>query len=180
MAIIAVFVTVAVASAAPSGHLLDAHIVNPHALSPIGPSGIVTGHGASGPSGVVTGAGAVGPSGIVTGHGPVGPTGPAGHGTLLAAPALALAAHGLPLAAPALAHGNLGLAAPSLAYGHLGLAGHGLALGHGLGLAHGVHGQSNTELPFWILEAWEGGLQKIAALRPHWAPCASSLEVQPT
>ncbi|KAJ8948455.1 hypothetical protein NQ318_007978 [Aromia moschata] len=116
--IIAVFATLAIASASPSGLLLGGHI-NPHALSPIGPSGIVTGHGASGPSGVVTGAGAAGPSGIVTGHGPIGPTGPAGHGHLLAAPVLA---HAAPLA----------LAAPAW--------GHGLALGHGLGLAHGVHG----------------------------------------
>lgn len=54
--------------------------INPWALSPVGPSGVVTGAGASGPSGVVTGAGAVGPSGIVNGRGAIGPTGPNGHG----------------------------------------------------------------------------------------------------
>ncbi|KAG5861544.1 hypothetical protein JTB14_034249 [Gonioctena quinquepunctata] len=42
-------------------------LINPLALSPVGPSGIVTGAGAAGPSGVVTGAGAAGPAGIVTG-----------------------------------------------------------------------------------------------------------------
>ncbi|XP_018563407.1 embryogenic cell protein 40-like [Anoplophora glabripennis] len=70
------------ASAAPSGHGLVWGGINPHALSPVGPSGVVTGHGASGPSGVVTGAGAAGPSGIVTGAlSPVGPSGVVtGHG----------------------------------------------------------------------------------------------------
>ncbi|KAJ8968185.1 hypothetical protein NQ317_004156 [Molorchus minor] len=112
-------------SAIPSG-IWGLGAINPHALSPIGPSGIVTGAGASGPSGVVTGAGAVGPSGIVNGHGAVGPTGPNGHGIALAAsPILGLGGHGL-----GLAHG-------------LGVHGLGLAQGlgvHGLGLAHGVHG----------------------------------------
>ncbi|XP_028131778.1 collagen alpha-2(I) chain-like [Diabrotica virgifera virgifera] len=74
------------------GH--GAGIINPHALSPIGPSGIVTGAGAAGPSGVVTGAGAVGPSGVVNGHGAVGPTGPNGVG-VWGAPALALGHAGL-------------------------------------------------------------------------------------
>ncbi|XP_057653940.1 collagen alpha-2(I) chain-like isoform X1 [Diorhabda carinulata] len=64
-------------------------LINPLALSPIGPSGIVTGAGAAGPSGVVTGAGAAGPAGIVTGTGAVGPTGPNGIG-YLGAPALGL------------------------------------------------------------------------------------------
>lgn len=48
--------------------------VNHAALSPIGPSGVVTGHGAVGPSGVVTGTVAIGPSGIVNGRGGIGPT----------------------------------------------------------------------------------------------------------
>ncbi|KAJ8948448.1 hypothetical protein NQ318_007971 [Aromia moschata] len=114
-----------------------AHIVNPHALSPIGPSGIVTGHGASGPSGVVTGAGAIGPSGIVTGKGPIGPTGPAtghdsglGHGAaiVVAAPAVGLG-HGLGLGGHGLGYGGHGLAA--LGHGGWGLGGHGYGHGHG-------------------------------------------------
>lgn len=83
--------------------------INHAALSPIGPSGVVTGHGAAGPSGVVTGAGAVGPSGIVNGHGAVGPTGPNGHGIAIAAPAV--------WAAPAVGYG-LGHAAWGLEHGH--------------------------------------------------------------
>ncbi|XP_072395703.1 uncharacterized protein [Diabrotica undecimpunctata] len=71
--------------------------INPLALSPIGPSGIVTGAGAAGPSGVVTGAGAAGPAGIVTGAGAVGPTGPNGIG-ILGVPGLGLGlGHGLGL-----------------------------------------------------------------------------------
>ncbi|KAJ8966908.1 hypothetical protein NQ317_003065 [Molorchus minor] len=122
---VAVFAMLAVAcSAIPSG-IWGLGAINPHALSPIGPSGIVTGAGASGPSGVVTGAGAVGPSGIVNGHGAVGPTGPNGHGIALAAnPVLGLAASPI-----------LGLAASPI----LGLGAHGLGA-HGLGLAHGIHG----------------------------------------
>ncbi|KAJ8948445.1 hypothetical protein NQ318_007968 [Aromia moschata] len=106
-----------------------AHIVNPHALSPVGPSGIVTGYGASGPSGVVTGAGAIGPSGIVTGKGPIGPTGPAtGHGghaaIVVAAPVVA--------APVAVAHAGLGLG-----HGAWGVAGHGAWGGYGHGHGHG-------------------------------------------
>ncbi|XP_018563619.1 spidroin-2-like [Anoplophora glabripennis] len=125
--IAATFAILAVsASAAPSGHGLIWGGINPHALSPIGPSGIVTGHGASGPSGVVTGAGAAGPSGIVTGAGPIGPTGPAGHGIVAAAPLIAAApvVHAAPWAAAA----SLG----AIGHGAWGLGGHGLGLG-----AHG-------------------------------------------
>ncbi|XP_018563651.1 collagen alpha-1(I) chain-like [Anoplophora glabripennis] len=130
--IAATFAILAVsASAAPSGHGLIWGGVNPHALSPVGPSGIVTGYGASGPSGTVTGAGAAGPSGIVTGAGPIGPTGPAGHGLV--------AAHAAPLAASwgAAPWGAApwAAAAPLTGLGHGawgGLGGHGLALGgHG-------------------------------------------------
>lgn len=56
--------------------------VNAWALSPVGPSGVVTGAGAAGPSGIVNGAGAVGPSGIVNGRGAIGPTGPNGQGVI--------------------------------------------------------------------------------------------------
>ncbi|CAH1978216.1 unnamed protein product [Acanthoscelides obtectus] len=76
----AVLATVATASASHLG--LGLGLISPYALSPVGPSGVVTGAGAAGPSGVVTGAGASGPSGIVTGHGAVGPTGPNGHGII--------------------------------------------------------------------------------------------------
>ncbi|KAJ8935095.1 hypothetical protein NQ314_012991 [Rhamnusium bicolor] len=121
MKVIAAFaILAAAATTSASVHGLYG-AVHPYALSPIGPSGIVTGAGAHGPSGTVTGAGAVGPSGIVTGAGPIGPTGPAGHGHGLVAAPLALSAVGL---------GGHGL---------LGLGGHGLALG-GHGLALGAHG----------------------------------------
>ncbi|KAJ8948454.1 hypothetical protein NQ318_007977 [Aromia moschata] len=137
---IAVFTTLAVSNALPSGHPLSAPI-NPFALSPIGPSGIVSGQGARGPSGIVTGTAAVGPSGIVTGLGPIGPTGPAGHGVVLGAPALPHAASGFPLAVPALGPvaPGLGPVAPILAQGPLGLVPPKLALGLGLGLGHGIH-----------------------------------------
>lgn len=84
--------------ATASASSLGLGLINPLALSPIGPSGIVTGAGAAGPSGVVTGAGAVGPAGVVTGLGAVGPTGPnglgLGLGLGLGAPALGLGAWG--------------------------------------------------------------------------------------
>lgn len=84
--------------------------VNHAALSPHGPSGVVTGAGAAGPSGVVTGAGAIGPSGVVNGHGAVGPTGPNGHGVAIAAPAL--------LAAPAWGHAGAGYGLGHGGWGH--------------------------------------------------------------
>lgn len=69
-----------VSSAAAAHAPLAVNTINPWALSPVGPSGVVTGAGAAGPSGVVNGAGASGPSGIVTGRGAVGPTGSNGNG----------------------------------------------------------------------------------------------------
>lgn len=71
---------------ANAGHI-GVNIVNPIALSPVGPSRLFTGYGVAGPSGVVTGA--EGPSRIVNGHGTLGPIGPNGPGIATASPVVA-------------------------------------------------------------------------------------------